>query len=122
VIGVAVFHEARRMPPPRVHRPEYERADARAADAPAAPEAAPSMAQSRAQELGTGHGRREYAPVSRTGFVRASPHPVQVTQVRYDDARALAARGIGPRHDRRYSRDEPRAFPGGFVPDPPRGW
>lgn len=122
VIGVAVFQEARRMPPPRVYRPQYEGADAQGAGAPAAAESAPATAQSRAQELGTGHGRREYAPVSRTGFVRASPHPVQVTQVRYDDARALAARGIGPRQDRRAYRDEPRAFPGGFVADPPRRW
>jgi hypothetical protein len=54
--------------------------------------------------------------------VRASRNPVQVTEVRYDDARALAARGIGPRRDMGRHRDAPRAFPGGFVPDPPRGW
>lgn len=135
VIGIAVFEEARRMrlPPPHVYRPYGSPADAQSAPAaPAAESAAPSMAKSRAQELGTGHGYREYAPVSRTGFVRASPHPVQVTEVRYDDARALAAQGIVPDHgyyDRydgydRYGRSRrgPRAFPGGFVPDPPRGW
>lgn len=122
VIGIAVFDEARRIPPPpRIYLPER---DARAASDAGAPSAAPPMAQSRAQELGTGHGAREYAPVSRTGFVRASRHPVQVTEIRYDDAYALAERGIGP--SRRYPaprrRGEPRAFPGGFVPDPPRGW
>jgi hypothetical protein len=117
VIGIAVFDEARRIPlPPRVYMPER-----RAADAPAAG-AAPPMAQSRAQELGTGHGEREYAPVSRTGFLRAGPRPVQVTEIRYDDAYALAERGIGPGRYGRRDRDEPRAFPGGFVPDPPRGW
>ena len=120
VIGIAVFDEARRMPlPPRVYMPERRAADA------SGTAAAPPMAQSRAQELGTGHGEREYAPVSRTGFLRASAQPVQVTEIRYDDAYALAARGIGPTRYGRYGRrdrGEPRAFPGGFVPDPPRGW
>ncbi|HEY4555759.1 MAG TPA: hypothetical protein VIG68_04915, partial [Lysobacter sp.] len=87
--------------------------------ATAAPASAPPMAGARAQSIGTGHGVREYSPVSRTGFVRASRHPLQVTEVRYDDERALAARGIVP-HGGRYGRHEPRAFPGGFVPDPRR--
>ncbi|HEY4581770.1 MAG TPA: hypothetical protein VIG88_02745 [Lysobacter sp.] len=113
VIGIAVFDEARRLPPPRVYMPDRPVADAAGA---------PPMAQSRAQELGTGHGGREYAPVSRTGFLRASPRPVQVTEIRYDDAYALAQRGIGPRRPGHPDRGEPRAFPGGFVPDPPRGW
>jgi hypothetical protein len=116
VIGIAVFDEARRIPMPRVYMPERRAADA------SAPAAAPPMAQSRAQELGTGHGEREYAPVSRTGFLRASANPVQVTEIRYDDAYALAQRGIGPTRYGRRDRGEPRAFPGGFVPDPPRGW
>lgn len=128
VIGIAVFEEARRyVAPPRIYMPgrdapRAERGAAADASAPAAPASAPEMAQSRAQEMGTGHGYREYAPVSRTGFVRASRHPVQVTEVRYDDGEALAARGIIP--SRGYGRrgHEPRAFPGGFVPDPPRGW
>lgn len=123
VIGIAVFEEARRIPPPRVYLPHPQAGrDAAAEAAPAAPAAAPEMAQSRAQQIGTGHGRREYAPVSRTGFVRASRHPVQVVELRYDDEHALAARGIVPRRGHRYYRDEPRAFPGAFVPDPPRGW
>lgn len=127
VIGIAVFEEARRVPPPRVYLPprvsgSRAEADSAGSAAPVSPAAAPEMAQSRAQELGTGHGRREYAPVSRTGFVRASRHPVQVVELRYDDERALAARGIVPWRGRAARRDEPRAFPGGFVPDPPRGW
>ncbi|WP_133479927.1 hypothetical protein [Cognatilysobacter segetis] len=113
VIGIAVFDEARRVPQPRVYLPERPAADAAAA---------PPMAQSRAQEIGTGHGEREYAPVSRTGFLRASSRPVQVTEIRYDDAYALAQRGIGPSRYGRRDRGEPRALPGGFVPDPPRGW
>ncbi len=120
VIGIAVFDEARRMPPPRVYEGygDRERSMSQAQDAQAAPSSAPEMAGSRAQSIGTGHGYREYAPVSRTGFVRASRHPVQVTELRYDDERALAARGIGPRGRYGRGRDEPRAFPGGFVPDP----
>lgn len=118
VIGIAVFDEARRIPLPPVYRPERG-----AADTAAAPAGAPPMARSQAQELGTGHGDREYSPVSRTGFVRASRYPAQVTEIRYDDERALAERGIIPdRYDRYGRRGEPRAFPGGFVPDPPRGW
>ncbi|MFC0676814.1 hypothetical protein ACFFGH_02970 [Lysobacter korlensis] len=127
VIGVAVFEEAHRYyGPPRVggygDRPLTE--DAPTASAPAqAPTDAPEMAGSRAQSIGTGHGYREYAPVRRTGFVRASRHPVQVTELRYDDEYALAARGIVPRggyYGRR--RHDPRAFPGGFVPEPPGRW
>lgn len=120
VIGIAVFDEARPMPPPPpVYLPER-----RAADAAAAPAGAPPMAKSQAQELGTGHGYREYSPVSRTGFVRASRYPTQVTEIRYDDERALVQRGIIPDRYGRYDdrRGEPRAFPGGFVPDPPSGW
>jgi hypothetical protein len=72
-----------------------------------------------AQTLGTGHGEREWAPASRTGFVRATRTPAQVTQLRYDDYRTLVARGVLPRQRdwRRYA-DEPRAFPDGFVADP----
>jgi hypothetical protein len=82
---------------------------AKPADAGAA-EAAP-------QRLGTGHGAREWAPVGQTTFHRRGARPDQVETLRYDDAGTLAALGVlpapGPRHAR------PRAFPGGFVPDPP---
>jgi hypothetical protein len=132
VVGVAVFEEARRYyAPPRIggyrERPLAESQAPQAADAPAQPpvDDAPPMARSHAEaapSLGTGHGYREYAPVRRTGFVRASRHPVQVSELRYEDERALIARGIVPRHydDRRYDgqRYGPRAFPGGFAPDP----
>ncbi|MGY3266800.1 hypothetical protein [Lysobacter sp. HA35] len=114
VIGIAVFDEARPMPPPPpVYMPER-----RAEDASAARNAAPAA---KAQSIGTGHGDAEYSPVSRTGFVRASRTPVQVSEIRYDDRYALAQRGIIPYRDR--DPREPRAFPGsGFVPDPPPGW
>lgn len=121
VIGIAVFDEARwiAVPRPRVYdRVGPESAESAASDAAGAP----PMASARAQELGTGHGYREFAPVARTGFRRASHTPVQVTEVRYDDGAALAARGIIPHQGYGYEAPEPRAFPGGFVADPPRRW
>jgi len=122
VIGIAVFEEA---------RPEYDAPiaaqDGMAAKAErkseAAPAAAPTGRASEAdaanQQIGTGHGAREYAHVERTEFIRSSTRPVQLTQVRYDDSRALAARGIIPWQP---AADGPEAFPTGFVADPPPRW
>ncbi len=127
VIGIAVFDEAR----PRFEaRPLIGRADgkaSRAEDAPAAPAADAGARASRAiaaeesevQTLGTGHGERAWSPVSQTHFARASSRPMQVTELRYDARHRLVAMGIMPRHPRAPS--EPRAFPSGFVADPP-GW
>lgn len=133
VIGIAVFRERQRylpypMPGPPVARGERERdgAQSKSAHAPsAARESAAAGAAHDAiaeQRIGTGHGAREWAPISRTDFVRATSRPAQVTQLRYDDGEVLAAMGVMPRYDWRYGRgDEPRAFPHGFVADPP-GW
>lgn len=74
------------------------------------------------QRLGTGHGQREWAPVGQTEFVRASRNPQQVSQLRYDDADHLVAIGVLPRPYRPGLRNGPRAFPNGFVADPPLGW
>lgn len=120
VVGVAVFEEARRVPPPWRGAPR-DRAQVEQAPSAARDANAPAMARSQSEaapSLGTGHGHREYAPVRHTGFVRASRHPVQVSELRYEDERALVARGIAPRRydDRRHGR--PQAFPGSFVPDP----
>jgi len=123
VIGIAVFDEAR---PPDDDAPVAVQ-DGMAADASAKSEAAPAAApMGRAaeaaaanQRIGTGHGAREYARVERTEFVRASAAPVQLTQLRYDASQALAARGIIPW---RADADGPRAFPSGFVADPPSRW
>ncbi|QSX79586.1 hypothetical protein I8J32_006970 [Lysobacter solisilvae] len=138
VIGVAVFTEARTYyypQPAPIYQPRnapgtYER-DAAASDGAAAPPSAASSAradkaiareEARQQSLGTGHGAREWSPVSHTGFERASRSPAQVTQLRYDDYYALVARGVVPRYRRdRWNEDAPHAFPGGFVADPP-GW
>ena len=72
------------------------------------------------QEIGTGHGAREYAPTSETTFERLSSSPQQVTSLYYDTAEQLVERGIMPRYyAHRWPRDTaPQAFPTGFVPDP----
>ena len=138
VIGIAVFRERsvpRAWMPPRPEPPPYPypadaqaQAEARdasgqarsdkAAEAPAVV-AAPATEATR-QRIGTGHGAREWAPASRTSFVRASRRPAQVTELRYDTPRRLAALGILPREGwpGRPVAQTPRAFPGGFVPDP----
>lgn len=134
VIGIAVFRERQQyipyfpQPGPPVARgnAQHGRAEGKSA-APAAPaEREASVAADSAygepaqqQRLGTGHGAREWAPVGQTGFIRASRSPVQVTQLRYDDLDALAAMGVLPRPQPQWDRDEPRAFPGSFVADPP---
>jgi len=81
-------------------------------------------ADSVAQEIGTGHGEREYSPTSQTDFVRLSSSPQQVTQLFYDTPQQLVARGIMPRYyAHRWPRDNgPDAFPVGFVPDPSPSW
>jgi hypothetical protein len=84
--------------------------------------AAPS--DSIAQQIGTGHGAREYSPTSETTFERMSASPQQVSQLFYDTPQQLVARGIMPRY---YAQNWPRenspqAFPAGFVPDPPSNW
>jgi hypothetical protein len=135
VIGVAVFRE--RVPPPRplpfepmpspsgrrdgAARQESERqADAAggapSADRPAAAapqrerDSAPTVARN--ERLGTGHGEREYAPIERTAFERATSRPAEIVQVRYDSHANLVASGvIAPR------RGVPDPFPG-YVPDP----
>jgi hypothetical protein len=130
VIGVAAFRERRRylpmpMPAPPVADAMREQGASKARDAAAPPSAA--AAESSApqydgiarQSIGTGHGEREWAPVGRTDFERATRTPAQVTQLRYDDVETLAAMGIVPHPHYRDRRDGPVAFPNGFVADPP---
>lgn len=119
VIGVAAFRERE----PGWRRPPITHSEAVAeAAAPQANDAAKreSRAQS-AQGLGTGHGEREWAPVGSTTFVRSGRQPVQVSEIRYDAPRRLRAMGILPRPHHHIEEDAPRAFPGGFVADPPHG-
>ena len=131
VIGVAVFEEAR----PRYYTPTappvargYDgrgrSLGERRASAPAAADALAEESSERSatrQSIGTGHGQREWAPVGRTEFARASRNPAQLTQLRYDDHHRLVALGVSPRwRDRSRFHDHPEAFPEGFVADPPR--
>lgn len=121
VIGIAVFGEAARMPryypapaaaPPPVAQGSARREMRSSADAAVAESAV-------TQQLGTGHGEREWAPTSRTGFERASRTPLHVEELRYDRYRALVARGVSPARDwRPVAEPRPQAFPGGFVADP----
>ena len=133
VIGIAVFQERMRPlprplrgPPVAAEAEQGRRAERKLGSAAPAAEASASADGIATQGLGTGHGEREWAPVGQTTFERATSRPAQVTQLRYEDGRTLVALGIAPRgpwNDWR-DRDEerrPRAFPDGFVADPP-GW
>ncbi|MFO1265955.1 MAG: hypothetical protein U1F67_03660 [Rubrivivax sp.] len=82
------------------------------APAPAAPAATPP----RDERLGTGHGEREYSPIGRTTFERASSAPAEVVQIRYDSRANLAAAGIWP-PPRPHFPTVPDPFPD-YVPDP----
>lgn len=127
VIGAAVFRErVQPPPPPRLSRPAPSAmpegragSTAGAAEAQSADRAAGAAMAKKAERLGTGHGEREYAPISHTDFERASSAPNEVLSVRYDSRPNLMARGIIPR-PRPVSPywPEPQPFPGAFVPDP----
>ena len=128
VIGVAVFEERTYRPLPEASSPSIAQSSRDAASpsanraqgaAAAESSAAGADAAAPAQRMGTGHGEREWAPTSRTTFVRASARPTQVSTLRYDDLDNLVERGVVPRwhHERRDAR--PDAFPAGFAADPP---
>jgi hypothetical protein len=78
-------------------------------------------APSERQRLGTGHGRNEHNAARRVTFERATAYPEETLTIYYDSRANLIARGIirEPRWPR-YAPHAPQAFPGGFVPDPPR--
>ncbi len=115
VIGIAVFRERWQRPlplPPPPIAPRAEAAPSPRADRAMAMEAMP-------QRIGTGHGQREHAPIGQTTFVRASASPQQLVELRYDSVDALVAMGVLPRRYQADAGRPPRAFPDGFVPDPP---
>ena len=126
VVGIAVFREARLEPwyepaPPVAGNQARDAAQSAAKAAAPAAEADSAYGGIARQGIGTGHGAREWAPVGRTGFERASTRPEQLTQLRYDDPDTLAAIGVLPRPYRRWAVG-PTAFPDGFVADPPPAW
>ena len=92
-----------------------ERGDAAKNSAPAAARESDAAAQS----IGTGHGQREWSPASHTQFIRATRTPTQVSELRYDDYDTLVARGVLRPYPRYRADSRPRAFPEGFVADPP---
>ena len=132
-IGIAVFREGgwsdgapAPAPPVARHRDRGGARSSHDTDATVAlpesraAEVGPAGHAPARQQIGTGHGAREWSPAGQAWFVRASRHPVQVSQLRYDAPDALAARGILPRGWTDPVERRPQAFPDGFVPDPPR--
>ncbi len=94
---------------------------------------APSHAPHREQsnELGTEFGEQRFSAVREVSFVRASArHPDFTTQIRYDSARGLAARGVPIAVEPVivHHRGGPDAWPGASSndrfaqPPPPSGW
>jgi len=146
VIGVALFRERVYQPPVSVTPPRYrydgngtpqqnKRSPAeagaadgespRSAEAPAQSGETAKRSGSRAEtrdNLGTGHGEREWSSVSQTNFERAQSSPNETIRIRYDSYENLLSMGViqQPRPWNRY----PNAFPEGYgyVPDPPRSW
>lgn len=122
VIGVAAFRE--KVPPqPIAIAPEtpYYDQSARSQMGKAAPSPALSGLAGRAaapqpkESLGTGHGAREYAPVTNVEFERRSDSPEQLIALFYDSRTNLVARGVIPA-PRPIAFPQP--FPQQFVPDP----
>ena len=124
VIGAAVFRErrVRPLPPPIMLPRPYENSAKSRGEASSAADAASPMAEARSapQRIGTGHGESQWSPVDSTTFRRASNRPTEVVSVRYNDVAALRRIGVIPNWRSPINR-RPQPFPGGFVPDPPRG-
>lgn len=109
VIGAAVFRETA----PRVA--SVERRSAPVAEAQAD---AYAGAPSTASPLGTAHGERRWSPSAPTSFLRAGSQADEIVALRYDRREALLARGVIRIERQPWLARKPRAFPGGFVPDP----
>lgn len=126
VIGVAMFRE--RAVYPLLRQQEQvaaadaepldpgSRPDAPAAGADSASGAYTAESEGKLGRLGTGHGERHDSGAIWTNFERASDEPESVIRIFYDSRRNLVAQGVIPA--RRYARNVPEPFPGGFVPDP----
>jgi hypothetical protein len=138
VVGVAFFGE---RPPPVVHYepPPLGRAaptppaeDAEQAPPSPSPATAPSKSAGGAASasrpgLGTQFGETRESRVVETSFVRASPSPMTLSELRYDDRDGLLSRGIAidppvrdPRDAENELRDTAQAFPQSRFAQPPR--
>jgi hypothetical protein len=127
VIGVAVFAERRRpIALGDLRRKDAAVDEARTAQAPASPSAAPrneaaagSVAREQSSRLGTGYGRSEASYASYTPFERASEVPAETIAIYYDSYENLLAQGV-PVAPPPLARLRPNPFPDGgrFVPDP----
>lgn len=119
VIGAAVFREKPRValptPRPAIAHPSAPPAPASRAAMESTADVSPTAKARDRQQLGTGHGEREWSASSATTFDRASDRPAQLVEVRYDDESRLVALGVLPR----WRPSAPQAFPSGFVADPP---
>ena len=123
VIGVAAFREKPLPPPlPIAPEPQYRKQGPWGEvqqPAPSQGALADSTAAAKSRErLGTGHGAREYAPISHTEFERRSSHPEQILALYYDSHANLLARGILPRPAPLPQPHLPQPFPQQYVPDP----
>jgi hypothetical protein len=129
VIGAAVFREAvvhnpwpmPAAPIAEARRERGQRAEQSAARAAPSAEAladADAGGPAPAAPLGTAHGERRWSPSSRTTFERSSRRADEIIALRYDRHEALVARGVIRAGRQPWLAREPRAFPGGFAPDP----
>ncbi len=136
IVGVALFPERVRRPPPpqrppyvvgqRGTRPDHWDAAAEASGDLAA-KSAPGRYH-RHRNLGTQYGERRLSPVSETSFVRQNRSaPAVRLSLRYDDRRGLCSLGIGAFCYHDYPPYPP--YPPYYPPpredrfsDPPPGW
>lgn len=112
IIGVATFREYQAPAAPQVQ----SLGSASESLARGRSDATNSASADKAEaKLGTGHGERLYSPVRQVEFRRASSTPDDVVTIRYDSYANLVSMGVI-----RTGRvtPAPRAFPGGFTPDP----
>ncbi len=128
VIGVAVFGERQRASSPRIapySRSAPQSKSSSSGDASAHSKSyrseGPSAGLEAGQELGTGHGEREWDRVGTTDFERRQDRPEQVVRIRYDSRANLVAMGVIPHYQRPIYGHRPSAFPAerfGYAPDP----
>ena len=122
VIGLAAFRE--KAPPapiviaPEAHAFDYSPRRELSKSAPAESRSGltdNASAPQLKERLGTGHGAREYAPVTNVEFERRSDSPDQLIALFYDSRVNLVARGIIPAPR---PTAFPQPFPQQYVPDP----